>query len=146
LGGSRSKDSADSGGSSAAGEKANAAGGGVGGGGSEGAAAGKGSKSGKLGAAGAMAARAGKVAAGTAANLAVGSLDVARAKAEDLKASAVDRIAETTGGKIAAAIHARSAVEVAKFGDDSLSAASSDKAVDAASEIAAFRDRDTKTS
>lgn len=95
----------------------------------------------------AKAARAGRIAAGTAANLAVGSWDVAKAKGSDLRQGAMDRIAGTTGGKIAAAINTRAAAnKAAKFGDDSLSAAADEKDVDAASEVAAFRDRDSKAS
>jgi hypothetical protein len=52
-------------------------------------------------------AKVGKVAAGTAANLAQGTWDVAKAKAGEMKDAAMDRISETTGGKIAAAIKAR---------------------------------------
>ncbi|GGE90329.1 P-type conjugative transfer protein TrbL [Massilia psychrophila] len=104
-------------------------------------------RGGKLAAAGTMAARAGKVAAGTAANLAVGSWDVAKGKAADLKVGAIERIGETTGGKIAAAIEARGAMaKAAKFGEDSLSAAADDKAVDAEAEVAAFRDRGSRSS
>ena len=100
----------------------------------------------KLAAASAMAARAGKVAAGTAANLAVGSWDVAKGKAANLKAGSIERIGETTGGKIAAAVEARGAMEkAAKFDDDSLAAAA-DKAVDAQAEVAAFRDRGSESS
>lgn len=99
-------------------------------------------KQGKLGA---KAARAGKIAAGTAANLAVGAWDVAKAKGADLRQSAVDRIGESTGGKMANAIDARAAADkVAKFGSDSLSAAVDDKGLDAESEVAAFRDRGNK--
>lgn len=49
-------------------------------------------------------ARAGAVAAGTMGNLAQGSWDVAKAKAASMRDSAMDRIGETTGGKIASAI------------------------------------------
>lgn len=107
-------------------------------------------KSGRtMAAAGAMAAKVGKVAAGTAVNLAQGSWDVAKAKAADIKDSAMERIGETTGGKIAAAIKAREAAakaggETAQFDENSLSAGS--KSADAQAEIAAFRDRDSKTS
>jgi type IV secretion system protein TrbL len=52
-------------------------------------------------------AKVGKVAAGTVANLAQGSWDVAKAKAGEMGDAAMDRIGETTGGKIAAAIKAR---------------------------------------
>ena len=76
---------------------------------------------------GAAAAKAGRVAAGTAANLAQGAWDVATAKARSMKDSAMDRIGETTGGKIAAAIMARGIQEPA-FSGDSLSAASDEVA------------------
>jgi type IV secretion system protein TrbL len=105
---------------------------------------------GKLAAAGAIAAKSGKVAAGTAGNLAQGSWDVAKGKASAIKEAAMDRISETTGGKIATAIHARAAAEAASkasqayFADNSLSA-STEESADAESEVAAFRDRDTPT-
>jgi type IV secretion system protein TrbL len=70
----------------------------------------------------AVAAKVGRVAAGTAANLAQGSWDVAKAKASSIKDAAMDRIGETTGGKIAAAIKARDTSEPA-FAGDSLSGA-----------------------
>ncbi|MES3021681.1 MAG: P-type conjugative transfer protein TrbL [Pseudomonadota bacterium] len=94
--------------------------------------------------AGALAAKVGKVAAGTALNLAQGSWDVARAKVSDMKESAMDHIAETTGGKIAAAIEARHSAanaggEAAQFDEGSLAA--SRHSADPESEIAAFRDR-----
>lgn len=100
-------------------------------------------------AAGAIAAKAGRVAAKTGVNLAQGAWDVSKGKVANLKDSAMNRIGETTGGKIAAAIKARegateSGKEEGQFGDDSLSAGST--AVDAEAEIAAFRDRDSKTS
>lgn len=69
---------------------------------------------------GSMLAQAGRIAAGTAGNLAQGSWDVAKAKASSMKDAAMDRIGETTGGKIAAAINARNNQEPA-FGGDSLS-------------------------
>ena len=76
---------------------------------------------------GAAAAKVGRVAAGTAVNLAQGSWDVAKAKASSMKDSAMDRIGETTGGKIAAAINARGIQEPA-FSGDSLSGASDEVA------------------
>lgn len=97
------------------------------------------------------AAKVGKVVAGTATNFAQGAWDVTKAKASDVKDAAMDRISETTGGKIAAAINARNAAPDASsstfpaFDDNSLSAGTS-KSADPASEVAAFRDRDTKTS
>lgn len=106
---------------------------------------------GALAAAGAAAAKGGRVAAGTAANLVQGSWDVAKAKASDMKDAAMDRISETTGGKIAAAIKARdvtpesSSNTSSTFDDNSLSAGTN-KSADADSEVAAFRDRNSKTS
>lgn len=88
--------------------------------------------------------RAGRIAAGTVAHLARGSWDVAKAKAAKTKEAAMSRIAETTGGKIAAAIGAHGVtlkpdVDDCQFGDDSLSEGNS--APDPEAEIAAFRDR-----
>lgn len=107
--------------------------------------------------AGAMAAKAGRIAAGTAANLAQGSWDVAKGKALDMKDAAMDRIGETTGGKIAAAIKARQAAEGvaeaaaaageaddAKFDGDSLSAGTT--SAEDEEEIAAFRDGKSQSS
>jgi type IV secretion system protein TrbL len=119
--------------------------------GDKGGAPGEQKSGGALAAAGAAAAKVGKVAAGTAANLAQGSWDVAKAKAGDMKDAAMERISETTGGKIAAAIKASNAApesdssSSASFGDNSLSAGT-DKSADADSEVAAFRDRNSKTS
>jgi type IV secretion system protein VirB6/type IV secretion system protein TrbL len=110
-----------------------------------------GSVGGALATAGAAATKVGKIAAGTAANLAQGSWDVAKAKASGMQSAAMDRIGETTGGKIAAAIQARGAAPEtgantpSAFDDNSLSAGSSDS-VDADSEIAAFRDRNSNQS
>jgi type IV secretion system protein TrbL len=93
-----------------------------------------------LKATGAAAAKVGRLAAGTAGNLALGSLDVAKSKFGDMKDSALERIGETTGGKIAAAIKARDlAAKAPSFGDDSLSAAA--ESANRESEVAAFRDR-----
>ena len=89
-------------------------------------------------------AKVGKVAAGTAANLAQGTWDVAKVRAGDIKEAAMDRIGETTGGKIAAAIQARGDQKPV-FGSDSLAKAD-DQSVDAESEIAAFRDRAARSS
>lgn len=76
---------------------------------------------------GAAVAKVGRVAAGTAANLAQGSWDVAKAKASSMKDSAMDCIGETTGGKIAAAINAPG-IRGAAFSGDSLSGASDEVA------------------
>lgn len=88
--------------------------------------------------------RVGRVAAGTVVNLARGSLDVAKAKTAKTKNSLLTRIADTTGGKIAAAINAQDEVPKTEeaevqFDDDSL--AGGDSAPDAEDEVAAFRDR-----
>lgn len=84
------------------------------------------------------AAKVGRVAAGTAANLAQGSWDVAKAKAGEMKEAALDRIGETTGGKIAAAIKASGNQEPA-FSGDSLGAGNGGS--DANDEVAAFTNR-----
>jgi type IV secretion system protein VirB6/type IV secretion system protein TrbL len=89
-------------------------------------------------------AKVGKVAAGTVANLVQGTWDVAKAKAGEMGDAAMDRIGETTGGKIAAAIKARGDQKPA-FCSDSLAKAD-DQSVDAESEVAAFRDRATRSS
>ncbi len=98
---------------------------------------------------GALAAKAGKVAAGTAINLAQGSWDVLKAKASDIKGATMERIGETTGGKIASAIRARQAAakldeHLGRFGEDTLS--QGQNSLDADAEVAAFRDRKSTTS
>lgn len=75
---------------------------------------------------------------GTAANLAQGSWDVAKAKTGEMKDAALDRIGETTGGKIAAAIKASSNQEPA-FSGDSLGAGNGGS--NANDEVAAFANR-----
>ena len=102
--------------------------------------------SGGASAVGAAAAKVGRVAAGTASNLAQGSWDVAKAKAGDVVDSARERIGDTTGGKIATAIQARDAAARESAGtsttfDNNSLGAGADKAADAVSEVAAFRDR-----
>jgi len=101
-----------------------------------------------MAAVGAMAAKVGKVAGGTAANLAQGTWDVAKAKASDIRESAMDRIGETTGGKIAAAIKTRGqqsgqAGDAAQFDENSLSSGAKTAGMDSesASEIAEFVNR-----
>lgn len=138
-------------GSSAEGDSKKAAdsGDGTGANSSGGGAPGSGKPGSATSAAGAIAAKVGKVAVGTAVNLVQGSWDVAKAKASDMKDTAMDRIGETTGGKIAAAIKGsgvgkKTGGDVAQFGEDSLSPGST--AVDAVAEIAAFRDRNSKPS
>lgn len=92
---------------------------------------------------------AGRIAADAGANLAKGTADVAKAKAASLRDAAIERIADTTGGKIAAAIKAQGiggadqidtpAQPAPTFGGDSLAAASRD--VDPESEVAAFANK-----
>ena len=86
-----------------------------------------------------------RIAGATIANLAAGAWDVAKSKGDDLRESVAERVVDTTGGKIAAAIKARGAVEIKpaanRFDGDSLSAGK--QPVDADAEVAAFRDRDS---
>ena len=89
---------------------------------------------------------AGSLLAATAANLAQGIGDVAKAKAASIRDAAAERIADTTGGRIAAAIRASSqtdqaAEDVPSFGGNSLAGADSD-AADPDDEVAAFANRD----
>jgi type IV secretion system protein TrbL len=99
-----------------------------------------------LGAIGNTAVKVARVAAGTAASLAQGSLDVGRAKLSSIRDAALDRISKTTGGKIAAAINAHDAVSRSGAGTlsalegDTLSAGKNEPA-DVEAEVAAFRDR-----
>jgi type IV secretion system protein VirB6/type IV secretion system protein TrbL len=94
-----------------------------------------------LKAVGAMAAKAGRISGGTAANLALGSWDVAKAAIQDTKEGVMGRIGETVGGKIASAIASHGKTEkAAAFGEDSLSAGARG-AADKEAEVAAFRDR-----
>ncbi len=85
------------------------------------------------------------------ANLAKGAGAVAAAKAASLRDAAAERIADTTGGKIAAAIKAQGSSSAdagtdtpdqqpsPTFGDNSLAGATS---ADPESEVAAFANRD----
>lgn len=86
-----------------------------------------------------------RIVGATFANLAAGTWDVAKSRANDVRESAAERVADTTGGKIAAAIKARGAVESKpasnRFDGDSLSAGK--QPVDADAEVAAFRDRNS---
>lgn len=97
----------------------------------------------------ATAAKVGRVVAGTTANLAKGSWDVGKNKIIQFKDAGMNRVGETTGGKIAAAIKASNTTSTSSarmsstFKDDSLSAGAN-KAADAAAEVAAFRDRDSQ--
>lgn len=95
---------------------------------------------------------AGRVATDTGANLAKGTADVAKAKAASLRDAAADRIADTTGGKIAAAIKGQGSGGAEQidtptpeptFGSDNLAAGSRD--ADPESEVAAFVNRDEGT-
>lgn len=93
---------------------------------------------------------AGRMAADAGANLARGTAEVARAKGERLFGAAQARVAETTGGKIAAAIRALDSAApqdpdapvrpvTPTFDGNSLQAAASE--VDSESEVAAFTSR-----
>jgi type IV secretion system protein TrbL len=95
--------------------------------------------------------KAGRITADAGANLAKGAGAVAAAKVASLRDSALERIADTTGGKIAAAIKAdggnssESASDADQqpspsFGDNSLAGA--DTSADPQSEVAAFVSRD----
>ena len=93
---------------------------------------------------------AGLIAADTAANLAKGTAQLAMEKMASLKEAAGDRIAETPGGKIAAAFKTANANDEAgaivgstpTFGGNNLAGAGTSDA-DAAAEVAAFANRDT---
>ncbi|AHB06151.1 P-type conjugative transfer protein TrbL [Xanthomonas perforans] len=91
---------------------------------------------------------AGRVTADAGANLVQGVGEVAKAKAASIRDAAVERIADTTGGKIAAAIRASAesdqaaAVEsVPTFGGNNLAGADS-AAADPDDEVTAFANRD----
>ena len=91
---------------------------------------------------------AGRVTADASANLMQGVGEVAKAKAASIRAAAAERIADTTGGKIAAAIRARAesdqagaAEAVPTFGDNNLAGADS-AAADPDDEVAAFANRE----
>ncbi|WP_017160322.1 P-type conjugative transfer protein TrbL [Xanthomonas phaseoli] len=91
---------------------------------------------------------AGRVTADAGANLVQGVGEVAKAKAANIRDAAVERIADTTGGKIAAAIRASAesdqaaAVEsVPTFGGNNLAGADS-AAADPDDEVAAFANRE----
>lgn len=97
-------------------------------------------------------ARAASLAVGTTAELAKGTLEVAKGKVASVKGAARERVAQTPGGQIAAAIKGQGRAGEADmlapepsgsltFGDNRLSSANA-REVDPESEIAAFRDRD----
>jgi type IV secretion system protein TrbL len=95
----------------------------------------------------------GRVATDAAANLVKGSWDVAKERANAGAEAAQERLSQTIGGKVAAAIKAQGTTAAPgeqlrpepTFDGNSLSGAS-DTAVDADSEVSAFRDRDTHSS
>lgn len=104
----------------------------------------------------AAAAKAGRITADAGANLAKGTGTVAKAKASSIKQSAMERIAETTGGKIATAIKAQGSnggdgvdqapgSEEPTFANNNLASGNNGEA-DPESEVAAFRDRGTTAS
>lgn len=88
---------------------------------------------------------AGKVAADMGANLASGAWDVSKTKAQDKIDAAKERIGETFGGQVAAAINAEGTQGGDSFAGDSLGAGNSPQANEAASEVAAFVNRDQGT-
>lgn len=95
------------------------------------------------------AAKAGKIAVDAGTNLARGTSEVAKAKLAALGASALDRIGDTTGGRIASAIHSLGSAphdstltpqqSSPSFSGNNLSG---ERQVDAESEVAAFANRD----
>lgn len=156
-GGGEAAGSGNGSGGGASGESAAGAGDGSGGeesgkaaaGGSDGGSPGEVKPSRPVSTAGALAAKAGRIAAGTVMNLAQGSYDVAKERALERVEGMKERIANTTGGRIAAAIEARRKAagadsESPTFGENSLSGG--DKSAEAAEEIAAFRDGKSQSS
>ena len=94
---------------------------------------------------------AGLIAADTAANLARGTAQLAKEKMASLKEAAGDRVADTAGGKIAAAIKTASGNDgvgasvgsAPTFEGNNLAGAGRPSDADAAAEVAAFANRDT---
>ena len=92
----------------------------------------------------------GRVATDAAANLVKGTWDVAKERANASAEAAQERLSQTVGGKVAAAIKAQGTTATSSeqlkpepmFDGNSLAGAS-DTSVDADSEVSAFRDRDT---
>ena len=84
-----------------------------------------------------------RVGADAAANLAKGTMDVAKAKLGSVVDSAKERIADTTGGRIAEAIRGMGA-DSSGTEDNSLASVDSNR-VDAESEVAAFVNRDNNS-
>lgn len=83
--------------------------------------------------------KAGAIAVGTVSNLAQGSLDTAKTKASQMYGSAMDRVGETTGGKIATAIRSSALEDTAMNEDHSVSG---NRRAEANAEVAAFVNRD----
>lgn len=106
---------------------------------------GGGNKGGGFGSMGAAIATATRVGADTAANLAKGSTSVAKDKIDSVMDSAKERIADTTGGRIADAIRAMGA-DSSGAAENSLASVDPNQ-VDTESEVAAFvnRDNDSKS-
>ncbi|MET0090711.1 MAG: P-type conjugative transfer protein TrbL [Candidatus Thiodiazotropha sp.] len=104
-----------------------------------------GNKGGGFGSMGAAIATATRVGADTAANLAKGSTSVAKDKIDSVMDSAKERIADTTGGRIADAIRAMGA-DSSGTAENSLASVEPNQ-VDTESEVAAFvnRDNDSKS-
>lgn len=131
-------------GSASAGSGSGSPGDGSGGGGAPGE-----QKSGSGGGLGASTVKGGAVVVGTVANLAKGSWEVAKEKAQSIKDASIERVGQTIGGKIAAAINnpgalAQQRSESQIFEGNNLSAAPA-KPADADSEVAAFRDKSSET-
>lgn len=114
-------------------------------GGSDGRQAATPNKSGLLATAANAVGKAGRIAADATVNLAQGAAEVATEKAASISDAANDRVTETTGGKIAAAIKGQDRSTGPTFGENSLSSAES-RAADQDSEVAAFHDRDNNQS
>ena len=88
------------------------------------------------------AAKAGKILADASANLAKGGADVAMSKAASMKGSAMSRIADTTGGKIASAIKGEnSSTKTQQPSGPTFSGNSLSEGDDAQAEVAAFVNR-----
>lgn len=85
--------------------------------------------------------KAGKIAGGTAANLAQGSWDVAKTKAGQLAETFKERVSETVGGKVASAIKASGGGQEPAFGGNSLGAGAGDSSTSASDEVADFMSR-----
>lgn len=91
---------------------------------------------------GAAIAKVGRIAADASANLARGTSDVAKEKANSVKEAVKERISETIGGQIATAIHAHDA----GFGENSLSGAPTASQDELTAEVASFSEKDSTKS